>query len=98
MDAQHRGVTNALSACLRANSSYGESASPRDARAVREACDVLGATLEGHLDQEEIDILPLAQVWITPEEWGQLPGHAMRSYQGPRLWIPRRCLTICRKQ
>jgi hemerythrin-like domain-containing protein len=88
MDAQHRGVTDALSACLSANTSYGESASTTNARALREACDTLGATLEGHLDQEEIDILPLAQVWITPEEWGQLPGHAMRSYQGLRLWMP----------
>ncbi len=88
MDAQHRGVTDALSACLRASSSYGESASTTNAEALSETCGRLGDTLEGHLDQEEVDILPLAQVWITPEEWGQLPGHAMRSYQGPRLWMP----------
>jgi len=88
MDAQHRGVTDALSACLSANRSYGESAASGDGNALREACDDLGAALAGHLDQEESDILPLAQVWITPEEWGQLPGHAMRSYQGSRLWMP----------
>ena len=88
MDAQHRGVTDALSACLRASDSYGESASTTNADTLREACDVLGATLEGHLDQEETDILPLAQVWIAPDEWGQLPGHTMRSYHGPRLWMP----------
>ena len=88
MDAQHRGVTDALSACLHASSSYGENASTTNADALCEACDTLGDTLEGHLDQEEVDILPLAQVWITPEEWGQLPGHAIRSYQGLRLWMP----------
>jgi hypothetical protein len=88
MDAQHRGITDALSTCLRANSSYGESPSTPHARNLSEACDTLGAALGGHLDQEETDILPLAQVWVTPEEWGQLPGHAMRSYQGPRLWMP----------
>jgi hemerythrin-like domain-containing protein len=88
MDAQHRGVTDAVNACLGANSSYAESASIEDGKALREACDALGAALEGHLNQEETDILPLAQVWITPEEWGQLPGHAMRSYQGSRLWMP----------
>jgi hemerythrin-like domain-containing protein len=73
MDTQHRGVTDAVNACLRANSSYAESVSIEDGNALREACDALGAALEGHLNQEETDILPLAQVWITPEEWGQLP-------------------------
>jgi hypothetical protein len=88
MDAQHRGVTDALNACLWANSSFGESAAASDGSALREACDNLGAALEDHLDQEEAEILPLAQVWITPEEWGQLPGHAMMSYHGSRLWMP----------
>lgn len=88
MDAQHRGVTDALSACLSACNSYGENASTTNADALSEACDTLGDTLEGHLDQEEVDILPLAQVWITPEEWGQLPGHTIGSYRGERLWMP----------
>jgi hypothetical protein len=88
MDAQHRGVTDAVNACRSANRSYAESAATGNGNALREACDNLGVALADHLDQEESDILPLAQVWITPEEWGQLPGHAMRSYQGSRLWMP----------
>jgi hypothetical protein len=41
MDAQHRGVTDALNACVGANSSYGESAAIGDGDALRDACDVL---------------------------------------------------------
>ena len=40
-----------------------------------------------HLDREEAAILPLAAAHLTPEEWGKLPGHAMGSFGGDKIWL-----------
>ena len=33
------------------------------------------------------EILPLAAANMTVEEWGELPGHAMGSFQGDKIWL-----------
>ncbi len=33
-------------------------------------------------------VLPIATKWMTPEEWGQLSGHAMMSFRGDKPWLP----------
>ena len=44
------------------------------------------ATVE-HLDQEEAQLLPLCGDFLTAEEWGQLPGHALSRYRGDKVWL-----------
>jgi hemerythrin-like domain-containing protein len=88
MDAQHRGVEESLEACVAANAAFGESATASDGVLLADACDELAATLTPHLDEEEVTILPIAAKFVSPEEWGMLPGHAMLSYQGERIWLP----------
>lgn len=47
----------------------------------------LGAELSLHLDEEERVILPIASRHMTPEEWGELPGHGMAHFTGDKIWL-----------
>ncbi|MGH9122703.1 MAG: hypothetical protein ACRDYC_12320, partial [Acidimicrobiales bacterium] len=47
----------------------------------------LNAVLIPHLDQEEAEIVPLATSYMTPEEWGMLPGHALGGFAGDKIWL-----------
>jgi Hemerythrin HHE cation binding domain len=49
--------------------------------------DLLGSALVPHLDEEEAEVLPLAQKYLTVDEWGQLPSHGMQSFTGDNLWL-----------
>jgi hypothetical protein len=40
-----------------------------------------------HFGDEEDQILPLASAWLSQEEWGQLPGHALRSFPADKPWL-----------
>ncbi len=40
-----------------------------------------------HLDQEEATLLPLCADYLTAEEWGGLPGHALSQYRGDKVWL-----------
>ena len=48
---------------------------------------MLGVLCADHFDEEERRILPLAEEFCTVEEWAELPGHAMRTFAGDRLWL-----------
>lgn len=59
-----------------------------------EAGDELGRALanlrvevERHFGEEEQEILPLASLHVSPEEWGALPGHAMAHFSGDKIWL-----------
>jgi len=47
----------------------------------------LGESLNAHLDQEELEVLPLCADHLSAEEWGAAPGHAMGIYQGDKVWL-----------
>ena len=40
-----------------------------------------------HLDEEERLGLPLAAEYLSAEEWGQLPGHGLRAFDGDKVWL-----------
>jgi hypothetical protein len=88
MDEQHSGVSSKLDAANEAAANYRASGSASDASALATECEGLWATLSPHLAQEEAEVLPIAADYITPEEWGQLPQHALMHYTGERLWLP----------
>jgi hypothetical protein len=44
-------------------------------------------TLRPHLGEEEEVVLPIASTWMSPEEWAQLPAHAMQSFRGDKPWL-----------
>jgi hypothetical protein len=47
----------------------------------------LGDRLTEHLDDEERLLLPLCATNLSEEEWGALPGHALGSFDGDKVWL-----------
>ncbi len=47
----------------------------------------LADALQVHLDEEEEGILPLAEEYLSMEEWGALPGHGMANFTGDKVWL-----------
>ena len=88
MEGQHVAATAGLEASRRAAKDFGESGSVADGRVLADACDALLATLVGHLEEEELEVVPLASRFISPPEWGALPQHAFSVYAGTRIWLP----------
>src|SRR6185436_1972152 len=82
MDSQHSAVEANLRTATSAADAYRESGTAADAAALAEACDALLALLATHLNEEEDKVLPIAARTISPDEWGQLPGHALMAYGG----------------
>jgi hypothetical protein len=85
-EAQHDAVTN-LIAEVNKNVASWESGNDDAIDPLREALLALDAQLRPHLDEEEATILPLAGDFLSVEEWGMLPGHAMMNFQGDKIWL-----------
>lgn len=84
---QHGEIMTKLDEATVAVQAWASTASESNAGAAATALAELGAQLLPHLDEEESFIVPLAAQYIYAPEWGELPGHAMRSYQGDKLWL-----------
>lgn len=84
---QHGDVVSTLAAAQDRLAAWRTAPSPDTAAAATDAVAALGAALLPHLDEEEAYIVPLAAQHIYAPEWGELPGHAMRSFGGDKLWL-----------
>jgi hypothetical protein len=56
-------------------------------KAAEDALLALHAQLLVHLDDEEAQVLPLAEANLSPEEWGALPGHGLGHFEGDKIWL-----------
>ncbi|HYA67453.1 MAG TPA: hypothetical protein VED63_01860, partial [Acidimicrobiales bacterium] len=61
----------------------GDSRTSHFAHSLRAPDDVLSP----HLDQEETEVVPLATEYLTVQEWGALPGHALGRFTGDKVWL-----------
>ena len=86
MEAQHAGVGEMSEKFDRAINEYVKDPSGQTADALAAAIRSLRAELDAHLTDEEREILPLAAVTVTPDEWGSMPGWAMSHFDGP-MWL-----------
>lgn len=77
MEAQHRGIDPALERAEASGASWAATGDPEHRDAFAAAIEEFCTLLLVHLDQEESDILPLAQVHLSEEEWSQLGKHAV---------------------
>jgi hemerythrin-like domain-containing protein len=84
---QHVGVTTTLHAARARVTEFRAAGDADSAAGAAAAVAELGAALLPHLDEEESFIVPLAAQHILAPEWGELPGHAMRSFGGDKLWL-----------
>ena len=87
MDEQHATVFSGIAPAERAADRFAASASLADASVLDEALGALRPALSVHLSEEEEQILPIAGRFVSPPEWGALPGHALSHYQGDRIWL-----------
>jgi iron-sulfur cluster repair protein YtfE (RIC family) len=85
--AQHQPVSASLHRATEQLSAWRAAPDPRSAEALRTALGDVQQALIPHLDEEERVVLPIAARHVTPEEWGALPGHAMRQFGGADLWL-----------
>jgi hemerythrin-like domain-containing protein len=79
MEAQHREIDPALARAEELGAAWAGSADPAARDAFADAIEEFSGPLLAHLDQEEAEILPLAQQHVTEEEWGLLAKHALAS-------------------
>jgi hypothetical protein len=85
--AQHHDVEAALAATQQAIAAFRASASADDAARLIDDLASLAGILQTHLDDEERAILPVCEAHLSVEEWGELPGHAMQSFQGDDMFL-----------
>jgi len=87
MEAQHAAVAASLALADQAAERFENSSSTDDGAALIAACRSVLDEVSSHLEQEELEVLPIAARTITPEEWGALPGHVLSHYTGTRIWL-----------
>ncbi|HEY5334985.1 MAG TPA: hemerythrin domain-containing protein [Mycobacteriales bacterium] len=87
--AQHDEVHGAISRAHACVATWRERPTAANASELVAALAALDAALTPHLDEEERTVLPLAARCISVVEWGELPGHGMRSFDGDKLWLIR---------
>jgi hypothetical protein len=85
-EGQHADIVGRMLAASASVNSW-ELKGDQEAAELLNALQALNTSLIPHLDQEEAEIVPLAAEHLTPEEWGAMPGHAMRSFDGDKIWL-----------
>jgi hemerythrin-like domain-containing protein len=58
-----------------------------NAQGVIDAIASIVEPLRPHLAEEETVLLPIASKWMSPEEFGRLPGHHMMSFRADKPWL-----------
>lgn len=87
MEAQH-GATHDLGArAAGLLDAWSASLDAETGQSLAGAVESLRAEIDAHFLQEEAEILPLASAYMSPEEWGSLPGHAMGHFTGDKRWL-----------
>lgn len=96
-DPEHRAVVDratdqhadVVGRMLAVNDSVDAWETKGDAQApeLLSSLQALDEVLTPHLDQEEAELVPAAAEYLTVEEWGALPGHAMATFKGDKIWL-----------
>lgn len=87
MESEHAAVHALRTAAGEALQAWTQSPDATGARRLADAVAALHAKLDAHFAEEEREIIPLASAYLSPEEWGELPGHAMQHFTGDKIWL-----------
>jgi hemerythrin-like domain-containing protein len=88
IDDQHKLLHAPMDAARAAIATWRAAPSEDNAQAVVDAIAGISQALRPHLTEEESVMLPIAARWMTAEEWGRMPGHAMAIFRGDKPWLP----------
>jgi hemerythrin-like domain-containing protein len=84
---QHKALHAPMDAARSAIATWQAAPSAENAQAVIDAIASVVEPLRPHLTEEETVLLPIASKWMSPEEFGALPGHHMMSYRADKPWL-----------
>ena len=85
--AQHGLLKEPMDEARTAIAAWRASPSIEGGQTVVTLITTVDETLRPHFEEEETELLPVASAWMSPEEWAQLPGHALRSFSGDKPWL-----------
>jgi hypothetical protein len=77
VEDEHQLVRTALDTASAACTTWRGQPSPETGGALAAALERLNAVIQRHLDDEEHDIVPLAAVTLTQQEWDALGKHGL---------------------
>jgi hypothetical protein len=86
MAAQHAEVIRMIDDAKTAQAAWVEQGDDAAIHAANSLVSLADA-LQVHLDEEEAHVLPLAEEYLSMEEWGALPGHGMANFGGDKVWL-----------
>lgn len=87
IEAQHSLLDDPMAKAGAAVAAWRDSPSTESARGVVGSVAAVGEALRPHLEEEEATVLPIASAWVSPEEWAQLPGHALQTFRADKPWL-----------
>lgn len=87
MIADHGQIHDALDRASAALPKWASSGDRDEGSGLTAAIEDLGSALVPHLDNEEQEIVPLLSDHLSEEEWGEMPGHALRAFDGDKVWL-----------
>lgn len=87
IDAQHTTLNEPMTAARAAIIAWQDDPNSANGDAVVRTLLTVDETLLPHLAAEEEEVLPIASAYLSPEEWGALPGHALRSFSCDKPWL-----------
>ena len=85
--AQHSTLLEPMANAKAAVAAWQAAPTPEAANAVVHAISAVSDALQPHLAEEELEVLPIASAYLSPEEWGALPGHALRNFACDKPWL-----------
>ena len=87
VEHQHTEVTSAIDAASDACAAWRRAPSAETGESLASALDSLNATLQPHLDDEEQQIVPLAAVTLTQQEWTAMGEHSRAAIPRDRMAV-----------
>ena len=87
IDDQHKLLHAPMDAGRSAIATWRAAPSTDNAQAVIDAIASIAEPLRPHLAEEETVMLPIAAKWMSPEEFGRLPGHHMMIFRADKPWL-----------
>lgn len=87
MWADHERIHDTLQTAADVVARWTSSADPAAGRQAVSALQDLAASLLPHLDHEDEQVVPLCAEHLSPEEWAEMPGHALRAFDGDKVWL-----------
>lgn len=87
IDAQHRLLDGPMLRVRDAISAWTARPTEESSQALIDAIARVDEILTPHLADEEALVVPLASRYLSEEEWGQLPGHALQTFDRDKPWL-----------